>query len=147
MPHVFTHIEICRHGICLRFFFNGNALVACRDLCERFPTRRPPDSRVFTGVYDKLHDTGAFLSRHNSSESVDEQNVDQIENILQSVEHTQPCIKHKIFREGIGVLHTIWRTLRRHGLHPSHLLWVQNLHARDETKRLEFCRWYLLIAD
>lgn len=79
-------------------FFNGNALVACRDLCERFPTRRPPDSRVFTGVYDKLHDTGASLSRHNSSECVDEQNVDQIENILQSVEHTHsPALNTRYF--------------------------------------------------
>ena len=54
----------------------------------KFPNRRVPDSRAFAGVYNKQRETGALPSSHISSERANEQNVDEVESILQSVERS-----------------------------------------------------------
>jgi len=78
MPPVFTHAEYADmlfvYGLC-----EGNAIAACREYSLRFPNRRVPDSRVFASVYNKLRETGALPNRHISSESANEQNVDEVQ--------------------------------------------------------------------
>jgi hypothetical protein len=43
---------------------------------------------VFASVYSKLRETGALPSSPISSELANEQNVDEVESILQSVERS-----------------------------------------------------------
>jgi len=95
MPHVFTHAEyadmVFGYGFC-----NGNALAACREYSLLFPNRLVPDSRVFASVYNKLCETGRLPSSHISSERANEQNVDEIESILQSVERSPTTSTRRI---------------------------------------------------
>ena len=43
---------------------------------------------MFVSVYKELRETGALPSNHISSERAKEQNVDEVENILHSVERS-----------------------------------------------------------
>jgi hypothetical protein len=92
---------------------------------------------VFASVFNKLHETVALPSSHTSSERANEQNVDEVESILQSVEHSPTTSTQRISTH-IGVPHTrVWRTLRQHGLHPFHVQMVQRLEEGDEARRLD----------
>jgi len=97
---------------------------------------------VFARVYNKLRDTGTLPSSHISSECANEQNVDKVESILQSVERSLTSTRR--ISTLIAVPHTrVWRTLRQHGLYPFHLQMVQRLEERDEVRRLDLCRWVI----
>ena len=123
MPHVFTHAEYADMVFVYRFC-NGNALAKCIEYSLRFPNRRVPDSRVFPSVYSKLREIGALPSSHISSERANEQNVDEVESIFQSVERS-PATSTRRISTRIGVTHTrVWRTLRQHSLYPFHLQMV-----------------------
>jgi hypothetical protein len=95
MPRVFTYAEyvdmVFCYGVC-----NGNALAACRKYSLRFPNSRVSHLRVFASVYNKLPETGALPSIHISSERANEQNVDEVESILQSVERSPTTITRRI---------------------------------------------------
>jgi len=141
MPHVFTHAEYT-DMVFVYGFRNGNALAACTEYSLRFPNRRVQDSRVFASVYNKLRETGALPSSHISSECAKEQNVDEVESILQSVERSPTSTRRISTR--IGVPHArVWRTLRQHGLYPFQLQRVQRLEEGDEARRLDLCRWVI----
>ena len=142
MPHIFTYAEyadmVFVYGFC-----NGNALAVCREYSLQFPNRRVPDSRVFPSVYNKLRETGALPSSHISSENANEQNVDEVESILQSVERS-PTTSTRRISTCIGVPHRrVWQTLRQHGLYPFHLQMVQLLEEGDEARRLDLCWWVI----
>ena len=107
MPHVFTHAEYA-NMVFVYGFCDGNALAACREHSLRFPNRTVPDSRAFASVYNKLRETGALPSSHISSECANEQNVDEVESILQSVERS-PTTSTRRISTCIGVPHTrVW---------------------------------------
>ncbi|KAJ4426346.1 hypothetical protein ANN_27160 [Periplaneta americana] len=116
----------------------------CREYSRRFPNRIVPDSRAFPRVFTKLRETDAVPSSHISSERVNEQNVDEVEDIIQLVERS-PATSTRRISARIGVPHTrVWRTLRMHGFYPHHLQRIQHLRAGDEGRRLQFCRWLLV---
>jgi len=140
MPHVFTHAGYV-DMVFVYVFCNGNAFTACREYSLRFPNRSVSDSRVFAGVYIKLRETGALPSSNISSERANEQNVDEMESILQSVEHS-PSTSTRRISTRIGVPYTrVWQTLRQHDLYPFHLQMVQRLEKGNEARRLDLCRW------
>ena len=142
MPHIFTHAEYADmlfvYGFC-----NGNALATCRECSLWFHNRKVPDSRVFASAYNKLHETGALPSSHITSECANKQNVDEVESILQSAEHSPTTNTWRI-STCIGVPHIrVWRTLHQHGLYPFHLQMVQRLEEGDEARWLDLCWWVI----
>jgi len=142
MPRVFTHAEYA-DILFVSGFCNGNALAACREYSLRFPNRRVPDSRVFASVYNKLRETGALPNSHISSEPANEQYVEEVESIFQSVEFS-PTKSTRRISTLIGVPHTrVWRTSRQHDLYPFHLQLVQHLEEGDEARRLDLCWWVI----
>ena len=42
-------------------FRDGNSFLSVAEYQQRFPNRRIPNRRVFTGVYQTLRDTGTLL--------------------------------------------------------------------------------------
>ena len=104
MPHVFTNGEyadmVFVYGFC-----NGNAAAAAREYGRRFPNRRLPDSKVFGRVFTRLRETGAVPSSHLASERANEQNVNEVEDILQSVERS-PSTSTRRIAARIGVPQT-----------------------------------------
>jgi len=98
---------------------------------------------VFFSVYNKLHETGALPSSHISSERTNEQNVDEVESILQSVERS-PTTSPRRISTRIGVPQTrVWRTLCQHGLYSFRLKMMQLLEEGDEARRLDLCQWII----
>jgi hypothetical protein len=98
---------------------------------------------VFASVYNKQRETGALPSSYISFELANAQNVNEAENIFQSVERS-PSTSTRILCTLIGVPHTrVWRTLRQHGLYPFHLQLVQRVEERDESRLLDLCRWVI----
>jgi hypothetical protein len=68
MPYIFTNAEysdmLYVYGFC-----DGSATAAAVEECRRrFPTRRLPDRRVFSKVFDTLHERGTLPNAHVSSE-------------------------------------------------------------------------------
>jgi len=118
MPHIFTHVENA-NMVSIYGFCNGNALAACREYSLQFPNVTVQDSRMSASVYNKLRETGALPSSRISSECANEQNVDEAESILQSVE-CSPTTSTRRISTRIGVPHLrVWQTLRQHGLYPA----------------------------
>jgi len=98
---------------------------------------------VFASVYNKLHKTGALPSSYISSEHANEQNVDEVKSILQSVECSLTASTRRI-STCMGVPHTrVWQTLHHHGLYPFHLQMVQRLEEGDGTRQLDLCQWII----
>jgi len=104
MPHVFTHLEYA-DMVFLYGFCNRNALAACRKYSLWFSNRKVPDSSMFASVYSKLRETGELPSNRISSEPANEQKVDEVESILQSVERS-PTTNARRISTRIGVTHT-----------------------------------------
>jgi hypothetical protein len=98
---------------------------------------------VFASVYNKLRETGALPSSHISSGRVNEQNVDEVESILQSVEHRPTTGKRRISTHIVVPHTTVWRILGQHNLYPFHLQIVQRLEEGDESRRLDLCPWVI----
>ena len=98
---------------------------------------------MFASVCNKLCETSALPSSHISSEHANEQNVDEVESILQSVERSPTTCTRRI-PTLISVPHTrAWRTLRQHGLYPFHLQMVQRLEEEDEARQLDLFQWII----
>ena len=53
-------------------FCDGNSVLAVAEYQQRFPNRRIPNRRVFTGVYQALRDTGRLPSVRIAAERVNE---------------------------------------------------------------------------
>ena len=77
-------------------FCNGNDVAAVREYGRRFPNRRLPDSRVFDRVFTRLSETGAVPSSHFASERANEQNVNEVEDILHTVERSPSTSTRRI---------------------------------------------------
>lgn len=140
MPHIFTHAEysdiVFVYGFC-----DGSAFAARTEYRRRFPNRRLPNARVFSSVFRKLRDTGKVPSSYISSERSNEQDLNEVENILESVERSPTTSTRRISTRIVVPNTRVWRTLRQHGLHPYHLQPVQHLQPGDEVRRLQFSRW------
>ena len=110
MPHVFIHAEyadmVFVYGHC-----NGNAVAACAGYDRLFPNRRVPDSWTLTRVFTNLRETGAAPSSRISSDRVNEQNMNEVEDIIQSVERNSSTCTHRISAR-IGVPHSRICTVR-----------------------------------
>jgi hypothetical protein len=85
MPHIFTNAENADmfyvYGFC-----DGSATAAVEECRRRFPTRRIPDLRVFSKVFNTLHECGTLSSANLLISSLD---------LLYS--HKRACIINKLF--------------------------------------------------
>jgi hypothetical protein len=139
MPHIFTNVEYADmlyvYGFC-----DGSATAAVEEYRRRFPTRRIPDRRVFSKVFNTLRESGTLPSVHTSSERGRQQSVEEQENIIEMV-HRSPTTSMRRIAARLGVPKTrVWKTLHEDSLYPFHLQHVQNLHRGDSAVRLQFCQ-------
>jgi hypothetical protein len=74
------------------------------------------------------------LANNTYSEREKEEEVDEVESILQSVEHSPTKCTRKISTD-FGVPHKRkWRTLRQRGLYPFRLQMVKRLEEGDKSR-------------
>jgi len=94
---------------------------------------------VFYKVCNTLRECSTVPSAHVSSERARKQNMEEQENILDTVQRS-PTTSTRRLSARIGVSRTrVWRTLHEDDLYPLRPQPVQNLHPGDSAMRLEFC--------
>ena len=137
MPLTYSNIEYC-DMIFIYGFCNGNASAAAEEYRRRYQDRRHPDGRVFVRVHQHLRDKGTFPGITPTAERVGAENR---HGIVQMARRS-PRISTRRLSSRLGVPHTtVWRTLRKEGLHPYHLHKAQHLKPEDYERRLTFCHW------
>jgi len=121
-------------------FCDGNSVLAVGEYQQRFPNRRIPNRRVFTGVYQALRYTGrlpgvSIAAEHGVNEGVNE------EGIVRMV-HRSPLTSTRRIARRLRFQHTrVWRTLHAEGIYPYHVQRVHHLRPGDFAERLNFCKW------
>jgi hypothetical protein len=124
---------------------SSNAAVA--EYCQLFPTYTTPNHRVFSKVFDTLHECGTFPSAHVSSEQACQQHVEEQESILEMVQRGLTPSTQRLCTRLCVSRTRIWRTLQEDGLYPYHPQQVQNQHPGDNAMHLEFVTGYIIIAN
>jgi hypothetical protein len=91
MPHIFTNAEYAAmlyiYGFC-----DCSANAAVEEYCQWFPTHRAPDCKVFSKVFNTLHECHTLPSAHVPSEQARQQHVAEHENILEMVQRSPTTI-------------------------------------------------------
>jgi len=140
MPFTFSVAEYA-DMICVYGFSDGNSVHAVAEYQQRFPNRRLPTRRVFTGVYQTLRDTGSLPGVLIGAEHDVNEGVDEDESVVQMVQSSPRASTRRIARR-LRVPHMrVWVTLHAEGMYPYHVQRVQHLRPGDFVARLEFCKW------
>ena len=125
MPFTFSFEEyadmIYVYGVC-----DVNSVLAVAEYQRRFPNRRIPNRRVFTGVYQTLRDTGRLPGFRIAAGRGVHECVNE-EDIVRMV-HRSPRASMRRIARRLHVPHmTVWRTLHSEGMYPYHMQRVQHL--------------------
>ena len=141
MPFTFSVAEYA-DMIYVCGFCDGNSVNAVAEYQQRFPNRKIPTLRVFTGVYQTLRDTGTLLGVRTAAERHVNEGVDEEESIVQMV-HSSPRANMRRIARRPRVPHTkVCRTLHVVGTYPYHVQRVQHLLGPgDFAEGPEFCEW------
>ena len=139
MPFTFSFEEyadmIYMYGFCY-----GNSVLAVAEYQQRFPNRRIPNWRVFTGIYQALRDTGRRFGVRIAAERGVNEGVNE-EGIVRMV-HCSPRTSRQRNSRRLRVPQTrVWRTLHAEGMYPYHVQRVQHLLTGDFAEWLNFCNW------
>ena len=122
-------------------FCAGNSVHAIAEYRQRFPNRRIPTRRVFTGVYQTLRDTSTLPGIRIAAEHDVNEGVYEEEGIVHMVQ-SSPRANTRTIARRLRVPHTrVWRTLHAEGMYPYHVQELQYLRPGDFAERLEFCKW------
>ena len=90
-------------------FCDGNSVLAVAEYQQRFPNRRIPNRRVFTGVYQALRNTGRLPGVRIAAERDVNEGIDEEEDIVQMVQSSPRTSTRRITRR-LRVPHTrVWR--------------------------------------
>ena len=79
-------------------FCDGNSVNAVAEYQQRFPSRRIPTRRVFTGVYRILPETGTLPGVRTAAERDVNEGFDEEEGVVQIVQSSPRANKRKIAR-------------------------------------------------
>ena len=124
------------YGVC-----DGNATAAAAEYQRRYPNRRTPNPKTFSGTFNTLRQSGSLPSVNIQYERDHERNVREEENILDIV-HGSPGTSTRRVARRLGCSHSrVWRTLNENEMYPYHTQTVQHLHPGDLIRRVEFCNW------
>ena len=90
-------------------FCDGNSVLAVAEYQQRFPNRRIPNRRVFTGVYQTLRDTGRLPGFRIVAERGVNEGVNE-EGIVRML-HRSPRASTRRIARRLRVPHTtVWST-------------------------------------
>jgi len=115
-----------------------NILAAAQLYAERFPDReRHPDHNVIFQCVQRARETGFLCPQRHAG--VPMHRVSDEERILETFEENPGNSIRRVSRM-LGLSHYMVRhILRVNGLHPYHYQRVQQLLARDQQQRVNFC--------
>jgi len=124
------------YGLC-----NGNSRAAAREYRNKYPRRRAPNHKTFVDIHRQIAERGvATLSNHHSlrrSAALIEEQV-----LAEVTRNPESSVRRLSARLGVSKS-SVWRILKKEGLHPYHFQKVQHLHSADFTSRAVFCSWIM----
>jgi len=118
-----------------------NARASARLYAERYPERMHPLDKTFTGIVERLRETGSFEARERSGAPKSATDEDHETDVLAFVSINPTSSVREISRETDISFPSVWRILSKHNLHPFKIHLVQELHGNDFVNRMEFCHW------
>lgn len=119
-------------------FCNGNANAAVQEYARRFPNRPIPNARTFIRIHARLAENGI---RRPADERVRLVAPQDEEEILRLITHDPRLSIRRIANRMNLCKWTVWRVLKREGLHPYHFRRVQDIIEPDYAARSVFCAW------
>jgi hypothetical protein len=125
MLHIFTNAEYA-DMLYVYVFCNGSATTAVEDCCRRFHMQRIPDRRVFSKVFNILHERA-----HVSSERARQQYMGNGKIFFEKAERSPATSPRKLSTRLCVSRTRVWRTLHGDGLYTFYPERVQNLHPGD----------------
>lgn len=87
IPHDFKKAEY----IDMRFF-NDNTAAPCKEYSRGIPFRTLPDSRVFSGIFNKMWETSVVPNSDTTFKCANEQNANEVEIIIDLVDFLQASV-------------------------------------------------------
>ena len=125
------------YGLC-----NGNALESVRTYAARYPNRRQPIARTFTGIHRRLCEAGTFVTRRERGSSAGGAAIE--ERVLREIRNN-PTSSTRMVEKRIGFpKSTVWNVLHSDNQHPYHFTPVQTINAEDKVHRKAYCEAMLL---
>lgn len=119
-------------------FCNGNANEAVREYARRYPNRPTPNARTFIRIHLSIAENGI---RRPSNERGRLLSLRYEEEILEIIaENPGLSVRRIATRLGLSKM-SVWRVLKKEGLHPYHFRRVQELNEPDFLRRLVFASW------
>lgn len=116
-----------------------DAAVARREYMRRYPNRRVPNERVFSGtwLYHRRRRNGGRSTRFVPVKE---------EEILEAFRR-DPITSTRIVARLLGTTQwKVWFTVNTAGLYPYHYTPVQRLEKGDPVRKLDYCR-FMINAD
>ncbi|CAH2086623.1 unnamed protein product [Euphydryas editha] len=124
-------------------FCDGDSAKARAEYIRRFPNRRPPNVRVFSNTYRRMHKTGTVQRRQHDAGRPRLYAPEDEEEILSHFSE-DPTISTNIVANRLGISQwKVWFTVHSNGLYPYHFTPVHVLHEGDPIRRVDFCRFML----
>ena len=120
---------------------NGNAHEARRLYQEIFPNRRPPCSRTFSRIAQRLRERGTFIPVIEGGKPRTARTVKKQEQRILAHVAANPGTSTRRISSAKGVQRsTLWGLLHEDRLSPYHLQRVQDLKLEDLPRRVRFCQ-------
>lgn len=127
-------------------FCDGDAVAARTEYARRFPNRRIPNVRVFSGTYRRIRETGSVRRRQIDAGRPRIYAPEDENAILEQVRR-DPTVSTSVLARRLGYSQwKVWFTIHTAGLYPFHYTPVHALEEGDAARRIDFCR-YLLDMD
>jgi len=121
-------------------FCNGNSRAAVQEYRLRYPERPVLGYRSFIAIHRHLAVFGLVRNRNEQGVMLD---VELEEEVLDIITR-DPTTSIRRISARLGVSKTsVWRILKKEGLHPYHFRRSHNLIFGDSPARLVFCTWLL----
>ncbi|PSN44542.1 hypothetical protein C0J52_18389 [Blattella germanica] len=120
-------------------FCDGNAIAAVAEYHRRYPNRRIPSSKTFSGTYRSLLESGTLPSVRIHFER--NRDVQEEENVLKLIEHSPRSSTRRLSTRLNVSQSMVWRILRENGLYSFHVKKVHHLEPQGFANRLQFCNW------
>lgn len=121
------------YGLC-----NGNARAAVREYQRRYPNRPIPNHQTFSAIHARLAEYGIRRPQGERNPSVSEHSEEAVLNLIVS----DPRLSVRRISTRLEISRwTVWKILKKEGLHPYHLRRVQDIREPDNAARSVFCMW------
>ncbi|GBP45079.1 hypothetical protein EVAR_33184_1 [Eumeta japonica] len=121
------------YGLC-----DGNAVLAVREYAQRFPNRPTLNARTFVRIHLRLSENGIRRPANESTRFVLPRDEEAILRLITE----DPGLSVRWIANRLNLSRwSVWRVLKREGLHPFHFRRTQDLIEPDHARRSVFCSW------